>query len=51
MVWTAEESGLDSRQVQGIFLFSVTSILALELTQPPIQWTMELLPSGEAAEA
>jgi hypothetical protein len=38
MGWTSEESGLDSRQRQEIFLFPIASRQALKPTQPPIQW-------------
>jgi hypothetical protein len=40
--WTTEETRLDSRPGQEIHLFSRTSRLALESTQPPLQYTWVL---------
>jgi hypothetical protein len=42
LVWTTEESMLDSRQAQKVYLFSKTAIRALGSTQsPPVQWVRE----------
>jgi hypothetical protein len=41
-----EELWFDSRQEENIFLFSMTSILALEPTQSPTQGVPELSPRG-----
>jgi hypothetical protein len=35
-----DDRGFDSQQGLGIFLFTTTSILALESTQPSIQWVL-----------
>jgi hypothetical protein len=40
MGWMTEELGLDYPWGLEIFLFSITSRLALGFTQPPIQWIM-----------
>jgi hypothetical protein len=38
MGWTIGVLGFDSRLGLGIFLFTITSKMALGSTQPPIQW-------------
>jgi hypothetical protein len=38
MGWTIGILGFDSRRGLGIFLFTTASRMALELTQPHIQW-------------
>jgi hypothetical protein len=47
--WTAKELGFDSQQGQDIFLFSITSGLALGPTQPPMQWVLGGLLWGKVA--
>jgi hypothetical protein len=38
MGWMIRVLGFDSQQGLGIFLFTIASRMALEPTQPPIQW-------------
>lgn len=50
--WAAEESGFDFWQGKEIFIFSITSRLALVPTQPPIQRALVAVSSrGRAAGA
>jgi hypothetical protein len=44
--WTAQESGLDSRQGQEIFRLSITSRPVRGHTQPPAQWEPRALSPG-----
>jgi hypothetical protein len=42
----AKEAGIDSRQGQTIFLFSIISRPALGLTKTPIQWVLVVVSLG-----
>jgi hypothetical protein len=46
MGWKIGVIGFDSQQRLGIFLFTTASRIALEPTQPPIQWVPGALSLG-----
>jgi hypothetical protein len=41
-----DDRGFEAREGLGIFLFTTTSRLTLELTQPPIEWVLGALSLG-----